>query len=100
MKIYLVCSTSKSWMNTGYGHSLLAGEMPKLLVSFVEFSKDPSQQVAVRTMSPTYAMPASTPDTPKKPGIDAKQVARIDHGTAFRILFEGHMEELFDEGKS
>jgi hypothetical protein len=100
MKIYLVCSTSKSWMNTGYGHSLLAGEMPRLLVSFVEFSKDPGQQVAVTTMSPSYQMPASTPDTPTKPGIDARQVARLDHGTAFGKLLDNHMEELFDEGKS
>lgn len=41
-------------MNTGYGHSLLAGEVAQLLVSFVEFAKDPSQQLAVTTMSPSY----------------------------------------------
>lgn len=54
MKIYSVCSTSKSWMNTGYGHSLLAADVSRLLVSFVEFSKDPNQQLAVTTMSDTY----------------------------------------------
>jgi len=44
MKIYLVCSTNKSWMTGGYGQSLLAGDWPHLLVSFVEFVNDPRQR--------------------------------------------------------
>lgn len=100
MKIYLVCSTSKSWMNTGYGHSLLAGEMPRLLVSFVEFSKDPGQQVAVTTMADKYVMPVSTPDTPERPGLDAAQTARIDHGTGFRAMLESHEDAIYDKGES
>jgi hypothetical protein len=54
MRIYLVCSTAKSWMNTGYGHSLLAGDQERLLVSFAEFVEKPEQQLAVTTMAPTY----------------------------------------------
>jgi hypothetical protein len=54
VKIFMVCSTSKSWMNTGYGHSLLAAGTPDLLVSFEEFSKKPDQQLAVTTMAATY----------------------------------------------
>lgn len=87
-------------MSTGYGHSLLAGEMPRLLVSFVEFSKDPGQQVAVTTMADKYVMPASTPDTPTRLGVDAATVARIDHGTAFRAMLEYHEDEIYDQGKS
>lgn len=41
-------------MNTGYGHSLLAAEACDLLVSFVEFTEKPGQQLAVTTMAATY----------------------------------------------
>lgn len=54
MKIFMVASTSRSWMNTGYGHSLLAAGAVDLLVSFEEFSKKPDQQLAVTTMSFPY----------------------------------------------
>jgi hypothetical protein len=54
MRIFMVASTSPSWMNTGYGHSLLAAGASELLVSFEEFSKKPGQQLAVRTMSFPY----------------------------------------------
>lgn len=54
MKIYLVASTTPSWMNTGYGHSLLAGDHPSLLVSFVEHMNNPNQQLKVTTMAETY----------------------------------------------
>lgn len=60
MKIFMVCSTSKSWMNTGYGHSLLAANADELLVSFEEFSKNPGQQLRVTTMAPSYS-PAREP---------------------------------------
>lgn len=53
MKIFLVCSTAKTWMNTGYGAGLLAGE-GQLLVSFVEFMKNPEQPLAVTTMQVPY----------------------------------------------
>lgn len=54
MQIYLVASTASSWMNTGYGASLLAGDAEKLLVSFVEFSSKPDQNLAVTTMRLPY----------------------------------------------
>lgn len=54
MRIYLVASTSKSWMNTGYGHGLLAGDQKKLLVSYAEFQQKPDQQLAVTTMTFPY----------------------------------------------
>lgn len=54
MKIYLVSSTNKSWMNGGYGHALLAGEKSELLVSFVEFAKDPKQSLICKMDPPVY----------------------------------------------
>lgn len=54
MKIYAVVSTSPSWMNGGYGVSLLAAEHVDLLVPFEEFSKKPNQQVRPEGM-PTPA---------------------------------------------
>lgn len=54
MKIYAVVSTSPSWMNGGYGVSLLAAEHRDLLVPFEEFSKRPSQQLRPEGM-PTPA---------------------------------------------
>lgn len=54
MKIFMVASTNKSWMNTGYGHSLLAADARDLLVSFEEFSKKPDQRLAVTTMAASY----------------------------------------------
>jgi hypothetical protein len=54
VKIFLVCSTSPSWMNGGYGHSLLAGDAARVLVSFVEFSKKPDQQLKVESMTFPY----------------------------------------------
>lgn len=98
MKIFLVCSTSKSWMNTGYGHSLLVGDADRLLVSFVEFSKDPNQQLEVTTMTLPYVIPGDTKDTPSKPGRDSKQIARVDHGTAMHSMITNHADEIFDEG--
>lgn len=96
MKIYLVCSTANSWMNTGYGHSLLQGEMPRLLVSFVEFTKNPDQQLKVTTMNEAYMFPRATKDTPTKPGNDPSTKERWDHGTAFRHMVEDHWEEVTD----
>lgn len=52
MKIYAVCSTSNSWMNTGYGAALLQADVADLLVSFEEFSKDPRQKLAVAPRPP------------------------------------------------
>lgn len=64
MKIFLVASTAKSWMNTGYGHSLLQAEHPALLVSFVEFTKDPDQKLAVTTMADEYIPPSQRQKEP------------------------------------
>lgn len=92
MKIFLVCSTSKSWMNTGYGHSLLAGNADRLLVSFVEFSKDPKQQLAVTTMADSYNPAKMVPPPPGTTGgweFERREAAqRLDHGTAFGTLME------------
>jgi len=85
MKIFLVCSTSKSWMNTGYGHSLLVGDASKLLVSFVEFSKDPNQQLEVTTMTLPYV-----PAPPKS------KAAADDLGKAFGPMISNHADEIFD----
>lgn len=54
MRIYLVCSTADNWMKGGYGASLLAGEASRLLVSFVEFAKDPRQRFIVDEMPKVY----------------------------------------------
>lgn len=61
-RIFMVASTAKAWMDTGYGHSLLAAEARDLLVSFEEFSKKPTQQLAVRTMALTYTPKAKEDD--------------------------------------
>lgn len=61
MKIYMVCSTSRSWMNTGYGHSLLAAGAVDLLQSFEEFSKNPNQQLRVTTMADHYVIADDKP---------------------------------------
>ena len=62
MKIYLVASTMPSWMNTGYGHSLLAADTPDLLVSFAEYIKDGNDKgLLVKTMTPTYEPKAKEP---------------------------------------
>lgn len=67
MKIYMVASTSRSWMNTGYGHSLCTAGMPDLLVSFEEFSKKPGQELAVTTMTfPYVPKQGDQPETPKE----------------------------------
>lgn len=50
MRIFLVCSTADNWMTGGYGSSLLAAGHPKLLVSFVEFMKNPNQRFIVDEM--------------------------------------------------
>lgn len=65
IKIYLVASTSKSWMNTGYGHGLCAAGGANLLVSFEEFSKNPSQKLAVTTMQFPYD-PKAQKEEPKQ----------------------------------
>lgn len=54
MRIYLVADTKPSWMNTGFGHGLLQGSHPLLLVSFVEFMNNPHQQLEVTTMADSY----------------------------------------------
>lgn len=65
MKIFLVCSTSKSWMNTGYGHALLAGDRSEVLVSFVEFSKNPDQQLEVTSQTFPYVPSDKQPKEPQ-----------------------------------
>lgn len=58
MKIFLVCSTADNWQKGGYGVSLLAAGHPKLLVSFVEFMKNPKQRFIVPEMpSPSEYKP-------------------------------------------
>lgn len=86
MKIFLVCSTGKSWMSTGYGHSLLAGDADRLLVSFVEFSKDPAQQLAVKTMQFPYA-----------PEVNRDERALTEFGKGLLPLFANHRTELLDQ---
>jgi len=87
MRIFLVCSTAKNWMATGYGASLLAGDANRLLVSFVEFTKNPDQQLAVSGMPNPYV--------PSQGKANPKELAQ-----AFTPLLASHAEEIFDEGDS
>lgn len=64
MKIYIVASTAISWMNTGFGHSLLHADANELLVSFAEFSTKPDQQLAITSMKFPYEPKADQTDPP------------------------------------
>lgn len=92
MKIFLVCSTSKSWLSTGYGASLLAGNADRLLVSFVEFSKNPKQEIDCSSMPRNYNPAKMVPPPPGTTGgweLERREAAqRLDHGTAFGALME------------
>ncbi len=72
-------------MNTGYGHALLVGDASMLLQSFVEFTKDPNQQLEVTTMTLPYV-----PIPPKS------KAAAKDLGEAFSPMISNHADELFD----
>lgn len=54
MNIYLVVSTAESWLQTGYGASIQDGQMPRLLVSFVEFAKNPQQELRGPVLTEPY----------------------------------------------
>lgn len=92
MKIYLVVGASVSWRNSGYMHAVLNGNADRLLVSFVEFSKDPKQQLAVTTMADSYNPAKMVPPPPGTTGgweFERREAAqRLDHGTAFGALME------------
>lgn len=64
MKIYMVTGASESWRNSGYMHAVLKAEHPALLVSFVEFTKDPDQKLAVTTMADEYIPPSQRQKEP------------------------------------
>lgn len=56
MHVFLVAGGTPSWRNSGWGHALTAGDSERVLVSFVEFSKDRRASIAVTPgdMVPVY----------------------------------------------
>jgi len=87
MKIFLVVGAADSWHATGYGHALLEGNSQRVLVSFVEYVKNPAQSMALKSPQGPYA--------PQQGKANIK-----DLGQAFGPLISEHMEELFDDGDS
>jgi hypothetical protein len=66
VKIYMVASAVPSWMRTGYGHSLLAGEASDLLISFEEFKRPGvslpvTSEVMGSSYNPSKADPVEAP---------------------------------------
>jgi hypothetical protein len=83
MKIYLVCSTAKNWMATGYGGALVHGDADRLLVSFVEFVKNPAQQLAVTDMPSPY--------------VPSQKKVLAELPVAIGSMVTNHMEEIFGD---
>lgn len=56
--------TKPAWMASGYGGSLLTAEGDRVLVSFVEFSKNPRQQLDLPDQ-PAYIPKIVEPGSPE-----------------------------------
>lgn len=61
MHVILVAGGTPSWMNSGWGQALKDGEAKRLLVSFVEYSKDGRASMAVTGMDAKYEPKAAEP---------------------------------------
>lgn len=63
----MVASPVPSWMRTGYGHSLLAADAPRLLISFEEFAKRPETSLPIADMGSTYTPKPKEQEDVKQP---------------------------------
>lgn len=86
MKIFLVVGAADSWHATGYGHAILVGDADRVLVSFVEYVKNPGQ--SMRLPSPT---------APYKPSPSRGSKTLSELQNAIIPMVENHMEEIFDQ---
>lgn len=81
MKVFLVVGASDSWHASGYGRAILQGDAERVLVSFVEYVKNPQQ-----------SMRLPSPQAPYQPKLNITGELQ----TAIGSMIENHMEEIFD----
>lgn len=86
MRIFLVAGADQTWHNTGYGASLLAGDANRILVSFVEYIKNPDLRMALKA-----------PEGPYQPIINRDKRAIDEVKRGILPMFEHHHDELFDK---